>query len=261
MNAVNQAAVEAIARDIVDAAEFTSHSGAGDLAAAYAVQDAVAAKLVADGSRKPVAGYKMAANSKGAMQLFSLSEPAAGRVFGDQVHTSPAELAAGSFSQFAYEPEITAIMGASLPASGAPYSRQDVAAAIARFVPGFEILELRGSDMPKIGIVEAVAQNITNAGIVIGEGPGIAPGDLVPAEVRTVVTIDGKPELDVTGAAPQDPLEAVTWLANHLISRGLSLEAGQCVLCGTHAPIRPVAGAARIEASMSGLGEVKLTLT
>ena len=42
-------------------------------------------KLIADGSRKPVAGYKMAANSKGAMQHFALTEPAAGRVFGDQV--------------------------------------------------------------------------------------------------------------------------------------------------------------------------------
>lgn len=260
MSAVNQSAVAAIARDIVDAAEFAPHSGAKDLAAAYAVQDAVADKLIADGSRKPVAGYKLAANSKGAMQHFALTEPAAGRVFGDQVHASPAELAAGSFRQFAYEPEITAIMGASLPASGAPYSKQDVAAAIARFVPGFEILELRGAEMPKIGIVEAVAQNITNAGIVIG-GPGIAPADLAPAEVRTLVTIDGEPELDVTGAAPQDPLEAVTWLANHLISRGLSLEAGQCVLCGTHAPIRPVVGAARIEASMSGLGDVTLALT
>ncbi|NMG41606.1 hypothetical protein GRZ55_20395 [Chelativorans sp. ZYF759] len=259
MNAVNQQAVEAIVRDIVEAAEFEPHSGAGNLAEAYAVQDKVAEKLVADGSRKAVAGYKLAANSKGAMQHFSLTEPASGPVFGDQVLASPGELQAGSFRQFAYEPEITAIMGADLPASGAPYSKEDVAAAIARFVPGFEILELRGAEMPKIGIIEAVAQNISNAGIVIG-GPGIAPSELKPAEVRTVVTIDGQPELDVTGAAPQDPLEAVTWLANHLVSRGLSLEAGQCVLCGTHAPIRPVAGPARIEASMSGLGEVSLTL-
>lgn len=259
MNAVNQQAVEAIARDIVEAAEFEPHSGAGNLAEAYAVQDKVAEKLVADGSRKAVAGYKLAANSKGAMQHFSLTEPASGPVFGDQVLASPGELQAGSFRQFAYEPEITAVMGADLPASGAPYSKEDVAAAIARFVPGFEILELRGAEMPKIGIIEAVAQNISNAGIVIG-GPGIAPSELVPAEVRTVVTIDGQPELDVTGAAPQDPLEAVTWLANHLVSRGLSLEAGQCVLCGTHAPIRPVAGPARIEASMLGLGEVSLTL-
>jgi 2-keto-4-pentenoate hydratase len=259
MNAVNQSAVDAIARDIVKAADFAPHSGAHDLAEAYAVQDAVAEKLVADGSRRPVAGYKLAANSKGAMQHFALTEPASGRVFGDQAYASPAELEAGSFRQFAYEPEITAIMGADLPASGAPYSKEQVAAAIDRFVPGFEILELRGAEMPKVGIVEAVAQNITNAGVVIG-GPGIAPAELVPAEVHTVVKIDGKPELDVTGAAPQDPLEAVTWLANHLVSRGLSLEAGQCVLCGTHAPIRPVAGPARIEASMSGLGEVTLTL-
>jgi 2-keto-4-pentenoate hydratase len=259
MTTINSAAVEAIARDIVGAAEFAAHAGAGTMAEAYAVQDAVAQKLVADGSRQPVAGYKLAANSKGAMQHFALTEPAVGRMFGDQVYASPAELPADSFRQFAFEPEIAAIMGSSLPASGAPYTKEAVAAAIDRFVPAFEVLDLRQSNMATIGIKEAVAQNITNAGIVIG-GPGMAPAEFDPAAVRTVLTIDGKTELDVTGAAPQDPLDAVTWLANHLIGRGLSLEAGQSILCGTHCPLRPFPSKGTLEVTMSGLGTATLTL-
>ena len=147
----------------------------------------------------------------------------------------------------------------TLPASRAPYTQVQVAAAIDRFVPAFELLDLRDSELPKIGLAEAVAQNITNAGIVVG-GPGIAPYELDPAAIETVVTIDDKPELSVMGAAPQHPLEAVTWLANHLAKRGLSLEAGHIVLCGTHAPIRVVEGAARIKFRMSGLGHASLTL-
>jgi len=42
---------------------------------------------------------------------------------------------------------------------------------------------------------------------------------------------------DVTGAVPQPPVEAVLWLTNHLAARGLTLEAGPTVLCGTHSPI------------------------
>jgi 2-keto-4-pentenoate hydratase len=260
MSAVNPKVVEAIAKDLVEAAHFTPRSGAASLDEAYAVQDALARRLVDDGLRRPVAGYKLAVNSKMLMERFGVSEPASGRLFADQVCQSPTELPANTFRQFAYEPEIAAIMANGLPASDAPYNQEQVAAAIERFVPAFEVLDLRGSDIATIGLAEAVAQNITNAGIVVG-GPGLAPSELDITAVRTEVTIDGKPELDVTGAAPQHPVQAVTWLANHLAARGLSLEAGQLVLCGTHAPIRPVAGAARIELGMSGLGAASLTLS
>jgi 2-keto-4-pentenoate hydratase len=260
MSAVNPKVVEAIAKDIVEAAPFTPRSGAASLDEAYTIQDAVTDHLITQGRRKPVAGYKLAVNSRMLMDRFGVSEPASGRIFGDQLFQSPAELPASAFRQFAYEPEIAAIMATGLPVSGAPYTEEQVATAIDRFVPAFELLDLRGSELPKIGLAEAVAQNITNAGIVIG-GPGIAPSELDPAAIETTVEIDGRPELSVKGAAPQHPLEAVTWLANHLARRGLSLEAGHVVLCGTHAPIRPVEGTARIELRMSGLGQASITLT
>jgi len=260
MKAVDRGVVREIARDLLEAAPFTPRSGVSGLEEAYAVQEVVARHLIETGARRPVAGYKLAVNSAMLMERFGVSEPASGPLFGDQVFTSPAALAASSFREFAYEPEIAAIMAIGLPASGAPYSKEDVAAAIERFVPAFELLDLRGSTLATIGLAEAVAQNINNAGIVVG-APGVAPSQLAPDTIETIVTIDDATELTVTGAAPQHPLDAVVWLANHLAGRGLSLEAGQVVLCGTHAPIRPVEGSVRIELRMSGLGTASLTLT
>ena len=52
----------------------------------------------------------------------------------------------------------------------------------------------------------------------------------------------------------------MTWLANHLAARGLALEAGQMVLCGTHSPIWYHSGGGEFIVAMSGLGEVSLRL-
>ena len=254
--------VQAIAGDILSMAAYTprpQEDGPRDLALAYATQDALVAHLLARKALGPVAGYKIAANAPALMKRFGVTEPASGRVFAKQRHASPAVLPASGFRQFAYEPEIAAVIGSDLPAREAPHSTERVVAAIARFVPALELLDLRGAEMEAIHLPDIVAQNITNAGAVIG-GPGITPDQLNADAIRTTVEIDGVSELSVIGAAPQPPLEAVAWLANHLAARGLSLEAGQIVLCGTHAPIRYVRGPATITAEMQTLGSVTLRL-
>ena len=118
---------------------------------------------------------------------------------------------------------------------------------------------MRDIDMPAIDIADVVAQNISNEGAVIG-GAGMAPQDLNPASVGTEVSVDGEVELQVTGAAPQDPIDAVIWLARHLTKRGLRLQAGQIVLCGTHCPIWYHGNPGEIVVTMTGLGEVSLSL-
>lgn len=256
------AEVAAIAECIRTAAPYDPcppEGGKRDLAAAYATQDALAEYLVRGGIRQPLAGWKIAVNAPALMQRFGVSEPASGRVFSDQRHASPARLRASDFRSFAYEPEIAAVMRRTLRAAEAPFTPEQVKQAIARFVPALELIDLRDADMAAVHLPDIVAQNITNAGAVIG-GPGVGAGELDLTSLRTEVTIDGAPELDVIAAAPQPPLDAVTWLANHLAARGLDLEEGHVVLCGTHAPIRPVAGPATVHVRMSGLGEVSLTL-
>lgn len=244
-----------IGAEIVRHAPFTSRADQiQDLATGYAVQDALVDHLIERGLRGAVTGYKVAANSRALMDLFNLPEPVSARVFVDQRHDSPALLRRVDFNQFAFEPEIAAILGADLPV-GAVHDRASARAAVARFVPAFELLDLRQVDPPRAHMPDMVAANISNEGIVLG-GPGVATDVLDPAGIRAEVLFDGAVVQDVTGAAPQNPLDVVAWLANHLGARGLGLSAGMVVLCGTHTPIQRPDGASRIALRMTGLGEV-----
>ena len=116
-------------------------------------------------------------------------------------------------------------MGSTLSPQDAPFDKEQVMRAIDRFVPALELLDMRNADMQSVHIADAIAQNISNVGAVRG-GPGASPDQLDADAIHTVVSIDGKIVHDVTGAAPQQPVEAVLWLANHLAARGLTLEAG-----------------------------------
>ncbi|WP_370304234.1 2-keto-4-pentenoate hydratase [Pseudooceanicola sp.] len=253
---------ELILQDLRSAAPFAAHATTPprDLSAAYQLQDAVAEQLVTDPSFGPVAGWKIAVNSAALLARFGMSEPVSGRIFEGQRHDVPAELTASDYRQFAIEPEIAAIIGTTLALQDAPRDADTVKRAIARFVPAMELLDMRDADMPNMHLPDAVAQNISNVGAVIG-GPGVAPDQLDLAGLRMTLSLDGEIQHDATGAAPQHPVEAVTWLVNHLSQRGLTLAAGQVVLCGTHSPIWYHNGTGQIEVQMSGLGGVKATLT
>ena len=258
---MTDATVQKIMADVMAHAAFAPYATdpVRTLDEAYRLQDALAEQLTACADRQAVAGWKIAANAPHLLEKFALEEPLSGRVFISQTHQGPARLKAATFRQFAFEPEIAAIMKTDLEVSDGPADRQDVIAAIDRFVPAIELLDMRDIDMPSIDIADVVAQNISNEGAVIG-GPGMAPQDLNPASLRTEVSVNGKVELQVTGAAPQDPIDAVIWLARHLTKRGLHLQAGQIVLCGTHCPIWYHGDPGEIVVTMTGLGEVSLSL-
>lgn len=253
--------IEKIVKDVTTGAPFGAYATQPqrNVAQAYAIQDGVVAALISSGTRGAIAGWKIAANSPQLLERFKLEEPASGRVFADQRHDSPTTLNAADYTEFAFEPEIAAIMKSTLAPSAAPLQPDEVLAAVERFVPAMELLDMRQTDMPSTHIPDAIAQNISNVGAVLG-GPGITPEDLDTAKIRTTFTIDGQIKHDVTGAAPQSPLDAVAWLATHLAARGLTLQAGQIVLCGTHSPIWYHQGTGEIEVDMSGLGKVVVTL-
>ncbi len=253
--------VAGIVADILQGRSYRSHSSdpPRDFDDAYRLQDEVHERL-SSGERGPIAGYKIAVNSAALLSHFGLQEPVSGRVYATQTSSSPARRRIGDYSDFAYEPEIAAIMGESISPSEAPVDRAQVIAAIDRFVPALELLDLRHSKPPEVHLPDMVAQNISNAGAVLG-GDGIKPSDLEMEGITTTVLVSEQQPIEVTGAAPQDPVEAVTWLANHLAQRGIGLEAGQFVLCGTHIPMQPVKGPAEISVEMSGLGRVTLSLS
>lgn len=246
-----------IAADITAGRRYRARDEIDDLATGYAVQDQVVERLIATGSRSAVAGYKVALNAQALMAHFGVAEPVSARIFRDQVEESPARLQARAYRHFAFEPEIAAII------QRAPEGRLDrdgAAAIVGRLIPAFELIDLRGLDPATGDLPDIVAQNVSNAGAVLG-GPGLPPADFDPAAARSRMFRNGETTLDATGAAPQDPLEVVAWMANHLAERGLDLPAGMIVLCGTHAPIASAGVGDVLAFEVEGLGRVEARLS
>ena len=250
----------AIAADITAHAPYSPRGRdfvGRDVGRGYTVQDAVVARLTGEGARGAVAGYKVAANSAALMRTFGLQEPVSARLFADQLHESPAGIDIANWREPAFEPEIAAILGGDVPSDA---DAERAADAVRLLVPAFELLDMRGIDKPPSDIAEAVGQNITNEGVVVG-GPGVAPRDLGDLDALTMrLTIDGAEATSVTGGAPQHPFDVVAWMAHHLAARGLVLRAGMVVLCGTHTPIQYPSRGARVIMEMTDLGRVETRL-
>lgn len=253
------ALVQRITRDIVTRAPFDGYGAevGSSFEAGYAVQDALAEHLVAAGIRGPVAGYKVAANAPHLIEKLGLPEPLSARLFADQCLDSPADLSAKPFRQRAFEPEIAAVIGSDVPAGA--HDRASILPHVARLVPAFEVLDMREVQMAPDVMPLAIAQNISNEGIILG-GPGLPPAEVDPAGLRARVSFAGAELADVTGKAPQHPLDVVAWIAGHLARRGLGLKAGMVVMCGTHTPILFPEGAGVLRLEMPGLGEAEVLL-
>jgi 2-keto-4-pentenoate hydratase len=227
-----------------------------DLAAAYQVQDAVIARLLREGSRGAITGYKVAMNSAHLLARYGLSEPVSARIFSAHRHAGATiDLSLRRFRQFAFEPEIAAIIGRTIAPRVGGHDRASIAPMIDRLVPALELLDQRDIVMANATAPDAIAQNIGNAGIAIG-GPGVAVAAYEALEITTQVLFDDQEVASVVRGMPQHPLDVVSWMANHLAARGLSIEAGMVILCGTHTPIQYPVGVNRIEVRMSGLGAV-----
>ena len=250
-----------IAADMISGAPFRPIGLDRDdgFAAAYTIQDAVVARLQQIGARSTVCGYKLAFNSPALLEKLNLAEPAAGRLFADQRHASPAGLTATDYHSPAIEPEIAAILAAPLGPRRGGHDRDSVKPAIARLVPAFEILDLAGVTLAAEIVADVIARNILNAGVVLGE-PGCAPQDLDIGSIDMTLRENGVPVATVTGAAPQHPLDAIAWLADHLATRGRTLEAGMVILCGTHIPPRRIVAPNRVEMEMTGLGRAEFSI-
>ncbi len=222
---------------------------------AYRLQDAYVA-----GVGKPVGGYKLAINGAAQMAHFGVSEGASARVFADEIYPDGVSLPLAGFGSVSVEPELCAVLGEGVVGDGT-IDRAATIAAIDRFHAAIEVIDQRGFAVPQLTLQQAIGLNVFNAGIVMGAA-SIPAEELDPETLRATLSLDGEMVGDVTGGAPQDPIEAVQWLINHARRRGVELTPGMIVMCGTHLPIRLLDDHVRqVDITMSGLGSVGFTLT
>ena len=206
---------------------------------AYAVQAALVKRKIAAGRK--VIGWKIGLTSKAMQYALNIDIPDSGVLLDDMVFEDGSTVPADRFIQPRIEAEIAFIMKHDL--AGSEVGIDDVLAATDYVCPSLEILDTRilRAD-PASGktrtIVDTIADNAANAGIVMGQSR-MKPGDIDMRWTGAIVTRNGEVEETGLGAGVlNNPALGIAWLANRLADYGDQIKAGQVVLSGSF--IRPV---------------------
>jgi 2-keto-4-pentenoate hydratase len=221
------------------------------IAEAYVAQEAY--YRLAEPLYGAVAGAKIATTTKVMQQLMGITHPCGGAIFARTIHASPARLRTADFVNLRLEGEIALKLGADLPASGAPWTRETVAPAVAGAMAAFELIEDRHAEYTTTQATSLIVENCWNGGVVVGTAEPAACAELVGIAGR--LTIDGK---TVGEGRAEDPCTTLAWLANHLAERGRGLKAGMVVITGSVVPTVSIAAGERAVFTVEGLGEITM---
>lgn len=225
---------------------------------AYGIQDAfVALRAQKLGA---IAGYKIALTSAEMRRFVGVDTPQAGMVFGALVRRSPARVRAADYVRLIVEFEIAVEIGDELPAADKPFSRERVAAAVAAVMPGMELADDRDADYKQLAKhpLDLVADNSWNEGAVLGT-PMRDWRAIDLGSVHGVASINGIKVGEGRGAdCMGHPLDALTWLADHLAAGGRGLLRGDVVITGSIITSKFVKAGDLVRFDVERLGSVEL---
>jgi len=230
-----------------------------DEAAAYAVQDALHARLQAAG-RGPLAGWKIGCTTAVMQRYLGIANPCAGGIFRATVHDREATVEAGDVQRLGVECEIAVRLASPLPAPGAPADREHAHRAVGACFAAIELVEDRYEDYRRFDTPILIADDFFGAGCVLG--PPVEHGRLPDlAGVGGRMLVNGEEAGSGRGAdILGHPLAALVWLARSLAARGRRLEAGDLVLLGSLVQTVWLAPGDRVAVELEGLGGAALRL-
>lgn len=229
-----------------------------DEADAYGMLDAVHVRLSAAGFG-PRIGYKIACTTKVMRDYLGIRSPVAAGLFAAGRHASGAALPAADYLRVGIECEIAVQFGRNVHPSE-PHDRQTLAEALSACMPAIEIVDDRYVDWRKTDAPTLIADDFFSAGCVLGAPVG--PERLARARgLVGTTTINGIEAgrgrgSDVMG----HPLEALSWLATHLATRGRGFRTGEIVLTGSLVETKWLALGDRAAIAISGLGAVEAAI-
>ncbi len=204
---------------------FAEPAFALELAAAYDLQDAVAALRVAAGER--VVGYKVGCTGPGTVAQFGMRGPIRGRLFADELRQDGDTLDPGAFANLAIEGEMALRIG----------DDGGIAAA-------FPIIELHHFVFraPRKSLAELVANNGFQAGIVLPPAAWLESRSYLDRPAALSVRINDRlVESGDLWPLPGGPRASLDWMTQHLAAAGHRLRPGDILLAGTPLGLYPVA--------------------
>ena len=219
---------------------------------AYAIQEALVERLVADG-RRPI-GWKVGMSGI-VGRAPDAPGPIYGRLLSDMLVEDGGTIAAGALHEPFAEGEIAFVMAE--PLRGPGITGADVVAAAAGVRPAIEVFARR-LDADASAVCDMVADNALCAWVALG-------GEVTPLaglDLRLVgLVLRRGDEIVATGAGAQvlgDPARSVAWLANALAGRGQEIAAGDVVITGAIAGAHAVGAGETFTAEFDRLGSVEL---
>jgi 2-oxo-hept-3-ene-1,7-dioate hydratase len=201
---------------------------------AYAVQAAWVALKRAEG--RVVKGHKIGLTSKAMQAQLGIGEPDSGILFDDMFFQDGGEVPTGRFIATRIEVELAFILRTRL--TGPHCTLIDVLNATDYVMPAFEILDTRIERVdPETKatrtIVDTIADNAANAGIILGGRP-VRPLDMDLRWIAAICLKNGAvEETGVSAGVLNHPANGIAWLANRMERQGGSLGAGDVVLAGS----------------------------
>ncbi|MFE6738261.1 2-keto-4-pentenoate hydratase [Streptomyces tubercidicus] len=241
------------ARTLTPCAPVRALFDEGDIESAYAVQQLNVRRAV-DGGRR-ITGRKIGLTSPAVQRQLGVDQPDFGALFADMAVPEGGQVPADRLLQPKVEAEVALVLGADLPYEVCTVA--EVLRATEFALPALEIVDSRVAFW-EISLVDTVADNASSGLYVLGG----TPVPLTRLDVRALtmtMTCNGEPVSGGTGAdCLGSPLNAATWLASELATRGDPLRAGDVVLTGALGPMVPAAPGDVFEARIPELGSVRV---
>lgn len=222
---------------------------------AYAVQELNLARRISAGDR--IIGRKIGLTSQAVQTQLGVDQPDYGTLLAKMEIADGGMIAMSALSQPRVEAEIAFVMERSLPYPDV--AAHEAMSAVAYVVPALEIVGSRIADWD-ITIVDTIADNASSSHVVVGSAPKrLWDVDVVTASMRTCVS--GETVSNGSGkACLGSPVSALVWLARTMARRGTPLAEGDLILSGALGPMQAIANGAQIDAEISGLGTVSVTI-
>ena len=189
-------------------------------------------------SGREVVGWKIAATSVNGQLHINVGGPLAGRLLSGQVFKSGATVPSAGNRMRVAEPEFAFAMAQDLTPQTAPYTQQQVMAAVASLHPALEVPDSRLEPFTAAGEAQLLADNACARHFVLGPAAPDLWRDLDLSTYPVHAQVEHGNQLKYTrdgtgGNVLGDPRIALTWLANQLSSLGITLQKGHVVTTGT----------------------------
>lgn len=208
---------------------------------AHEIQDRVAALV-----SQPIGAFKAGAPPEG--------EPTRGLIEARMIRSSPAHMSVAEVPHLGVEGEVAFRFTRDLPARSAPYTRDEIAKAVA-VLPVIEVVSSRFHDPLSRPKLEQLADCGINAGLVTGlELADWSHLDL--PNLRMTFTVNGETQIARKGGHPtDDPIAGAVALANMMRA---GVKAGQIVTTGSWTGLPFLKPGDRCTVRFEGLGEAEV---